>query len=53
MTLKQQKWRDTLPSPVAKAKTKRNAIAGLLASGIPQNVIAVWAKIGAGQTPVQ
>ena len=35
MTIQQEKWRATLTSRLASPKVKRNAIAGLLSSGIP------------------
>jgi hypothetical protein len=47
MTKQQERWRATLTSRLASPKTKRNAIAGLLSSGVPMEVIRAWAKMGA------
>jgi hypothetical protein len=46
MTKQQERWRATLTSRLVGPKVKRNAIAGLLGSGIPLEVIKVWAKFG-------
>jgi hypothetical protein len=46
MTQQQLRWRAILTSRLASPKTKRTAIAGLLGSGIPLEVIKVWAKFG-------
>ena len=47
MTKQQERWRATLTSRLASPKTKRTAIAGLLGSGVPLEVIKIWAKFGA------
>jgi hypothetical protein len=47
MTEKQYKWREALTNPSASPKVKRTAVAGLLASGVPAEVIRAWAKFGA------
>ena len=49
MTQQQLRWRATLTSRLASAKTKRTAVAGLLGSGVPLEVIKIWAKFGAKQ----
>jgi hypothetical protein len=49
MTKQQERWRATLTSRLASPKTKRTAIAGLLGSGIPLEVIKAWAKMGVSQ----
>jgi hypothetical protein len=47
MTQQQERWRAALTSRLASPKVKRNAIAGLLGSGVPMEVIRIWAKFGA------
>jgi hypothetical protein len=47
MTQQQIRWREALTNPLASSKIKRSATIGLLSSGIPLEVIKVWAKFGA------
>jgi hypothetical protein len=47
MTQQQERWRATLTSRLASPKTKRTATIGLLGSGVPLEVIRIWAKFGA------